>query len=141
MKPNSLQNETETVEKPEIAIAFTSLLAAVAAKRLSSNPEKRAKTNVSRQSSNSSRRKRTAKGPRGIQAHGIREVWRAILHHQQGRQDCRDISLRGMAEDRGKAFASFELQSGKEEFLETDQLLRPASGDRWPGSVADSADS
>jgi len=46
-----------------------------------------------------------------------------------------------MAADRGKAFPAFELQPGEEELSYANELLRPASGDRRPGPVTDSADS
>src|SRR3954453_4177212 len=115
MKPNSLQNETETLTQTEIAIAFTSFVAALAARNLSKAPGKRGKTNVSRQSSNSGRRKGPVKGPCGIQAHGRREIWSAILHHKSRRQGCSDISLRGMAADRGEALKALQLQSGQKE--------------------------
>src|SRR5437879_4855237 len=140
MKPNSLQNETETLTETEIAIAFTSVVAAVAAKSLSNNPNKRGKTNVSRQSSNSRRRKGTVKGPCGVQAHGRREIWSAILHHQPRREDCRDISLRGMAADRGEVGEAFQLQSRQEEFFDQDELLRASGRDRRSGPLADPSD-
>ena len=43
---------------------------------------------VSRQSPNSRGRKRTAQGPRGIQAGDRREIRPAILYHKFGRQGC-----------------------------------------------------
>ena len=52
----------------------------------------------------------------------------------------RDISLRGMAADRGKAVEALELQSGEEELSYADELLRSASGDGCAGPVADAAD-
>src|SRR3954451_5254198 len=124
MKPNSLQNETETLTETEIAIAFTAVVAAVAARKLSNTPDERGKTNVSRQSSNTRRRKGPVKGPCGIQAHGRREIWSAILHHKPRRQGCSDISLRGMAADRGEALKALKLQSGQEELPHADELLR-----------------
>src|SRR3954468_20658681 len=113
MKHKNPNNEPETPTEPEIAIAFTSVLAAVAAKNLSNRPgnigpRSKGKNNVSRQSPNSRRRKGPFKGPRGIQADSRREVWGAILHHKPRREGCRDISLRGVAEDRGAAGEAFE---------------------------------
>src|SRR5882724_2897205 len=137
MKPNSLQNETETLTETEIAIAFTSVVAAVAAKSLSNNPNKRGKTNVSRQSSNTRRRKGPVKGPCGVQAHSRREIWSAILHHKPRREDCRDISLRGMAADRGEVGEALQLQSCQEEFFDQDELLRATGGDRRSGPFVD----
>src|SRR6266481_416992 len=96
------------------------------------------KSHVSRKPSNSSRRKRTPQGPRGIQAPYRREIWSAILHYQPGWQGCSSVSLRGMAADRGKAGAALEFQSGQEEVSQPDQLLRAGGGDGWTGQAAGS---
>src|SRR5689334_9882560 len=95
------------------------------------------KNNVSRQPSNSGRRERTFKGPRGIQASDRREVRHAILHHIARWEGCSSVSLRGVAADRGEAGKALQFQSDEEKVFEPYQLLRPAGGDRWAGPGAD----
>src|SRR5712671_1378574 len=136
MKPISLNNEPETPTEPEIAIAFTSVIAAITA-RNRKHPGKTSKSNVSRQSPNSGRRKRAPQDPCGIQAPDRREVRDAILYHQPRRQGCRSLSLRGVAEAGREVFTALEFQSRQEEFPETHQLLRPAGGDGRARPVAD----
>src|SRR5215469_725283 len=119
----------KAVTEPEIQekFAFFASLLAVAARN-----------HVSRQPSNARGRKGTPKSPFRIQAPDRREVRNAILHHQSRRQGCSSISLRGMGTDRGEAGTALEFQSHQEEVFESQQLLRPASGDGRPGASADS---
>src|SRR5215471_1381395 len=91
---------------------------------------------VSRKPPNSRGRKGKTQSPRGIQASDRREVRNAILHHQRGWKGCSSLSLRGMAEDRGKAGAPLQLQPDQEEVFESHQLLRPAGGDGRAGKAA-----
>src|ERR1700743_1303980 len=95
------------------------------------------KNNVSRQPSNSSRRERTFKSPRGIQASDRREVRHAILHHFARWEGCSSVSLRGVAADRGEAGKALQFQSDEEKVFEPYELLRAAGGDRWAGPGAD----
>src|SRR5579862_7327603 len=106
---------TETDNLQELTV-FTSSLSAV-------------ESDVSRQPSNSRGRERAPQGSLGIQASDRREVRSAILHHKPRRKGCSNISLRGMATDRGKTCRSLELQSDEEEISESDQLLRAGRGD------------
>src|SRR5215472_10483447 len=120
---------TEPEIQQEITV-FTSLWPAIAGAI--------ARRHVSRQPSNSRRRKGTAQSPRGIQAHDRREVRHTILHHQPGRKGCSSLSLRGMAADRRKAGSALELQPDQEKVLEPHQLLRAAGGDGRAGKTAGS---
>src|SRR5207302_8823251 len=100
MKQKNPNTEPETLPEPEIAIAFTSVLAAVAAKNLSNRtsnkgPRSKDKNNVTLQSPNSRRRKRTAEVPGRIQADSRREAWSAIIPHKSRREGCLETSLRG----------------------------------------------
>src|SRR3954466_7433348 len=122
-----------TVTEPEIKLeltVFASLLPVVTGIAARKN-------NVSRQPSNSGRRERAFKGPRGIQAPDRREVRHAILHHLARWEGCSSVSLRGMAADRGKAGAVVKFQPDQKEVPEPHQLLRPVGGDRRPGAAAD----
>src|SRR3954453_11582297 len=92
---------------------------------------------VSRQSPNSSRRKGTVKGPRGIQARDRREVCGQILHHEFGRENCQGISLRGMGTDRAEVECGLGLQSFEEEVLGYYELLRSGRRDGWAGQALD----
>src|ERR1700740_761403 len=110
------KNPQIAVTEPEIQLeitVFASLLAAVT------------REHVSRQPSNSRGRKRAPQGARGIQAPDRREVRHRMLHHQRGWKGCSSVSLRGVAEDRGEAFAALELQSYEEKVSQSHQLLRP----------------
>src|SRR6476660_715141 len=126
-----LKNPQITVTEPEIKLELTvfASLVAVAVR----------KNNVSRQPSNSGRRKGTFKGPRGIQAPDRREVRHAILHHIARWEGCSSVSLRGMAADRGEAGQALKFQSDKEKVFEPYQLLRSAGGNRWAGPGADTS--
>src|SRR5271157_3882629 len=93
-------------------------------------------TYVSRQSSNSSRRKRTSQSPGRVQAGDRREIRHAILHHKFGRRCCSSISLRGMGTDRAEACRAFHLQPHQEEILEQDELLGTSGRDGRAGSSA-----
>src|SRR5947209_1516637 len=120
---------SEPVKQLEITV-LTSLipvLAGIAAR----------KNNVSRKPSNSRRRERAFKGPRGIQAPNRREVRRTILHHLARWEGCSSVSLRGVAADRREAGAVIEFQPDQKKVPETHQLLRPVGGDRWTGAAAD----
>src|SRR5215510_13940226 len=115
------KNPQIAVTEPEIErelTAFASLIPVIAGAAV-------VRQHVSRKPSNSRGRKGTAESSRGIQASDRREVRNAILHHQLGRKGCASLSLRGMAEDRGKAGAAVEFQPDQEEVLESHQLLRP----------------
>src|SRR5262245_191481 len=139
MTLKSPQDGTEALKEPDIAIAVTSIAAVVAAKKSTSTPKSRGKANVSRKLPNSSRRKGPVKGTRGLQAPDRREVRAGILYHEPGRKGCRDISLRGMAADRGEASEALQFQPGQEEFPEAHQLLRPGGRTGCAGTVADAA--
>src|SRR5215468_8123148 len=126
MNPEKPQNAVTEPEIQQEITVFASLVAVAA------------RNHVSRQPSNSRGRKGTSKSPFRVQASDRREVWPAILHHQPGREGCSSISLRGMGADRGEAGEAVEFQSDEEEVFEPHQLLRPGSGDGWPGPAADS---
>src|SRR5215470_5099745 len=104
MNPKQPQKAVTEPEIEQELTVFASFLAAVAVRN-----------HVSRQPSNSGRRKGTVKGPFRIQAFDRREIRHAILHHQPGWQCCSSVSLRGVAEDRGEAGAALELQPYEEE--------------------------
>src|SRR6266704_3013442 len=128
-------------EKPDLAQAlatFTCLAGIVARRSGFKAKNNRRKTHVSRQSPNSRGRKRTVEGPRGIQASDRREVRRAILHNQRGRECRTDLPHGRVGAHRGEAGAAFEFQSHQEKVFEPHQLLRPDGGDRRAGSPADS---
>src|SRR5579871_443295 len=128
-----LKNPQITVTEPEKHLELTvlaSLMPVIAGVAVRKN-------NVSRQPSNSGRRKGTFKGPRGIQASDRREVWHAILHHIARWEGCSSVSLRGMAADRGEAGQALQFQSDEEKVFEPHQLLRSAGGNRWAGPGAD----
>jgi len=91
---------------------------------LSNTPNKRGKTNVSAQSSNSRRRKGPVKGSCGIQAHGRREIWSAILHHQPRREDCRIYPFEEWQRIEEKLAKLSNFIPPKEEFFDQDELLR-----------------
>src|ERR1700722_2001853 len=93
------------------AAAFTSLVmvAVVAAASNKRNPAT-SRSHVSRKSPNSRGRKRTAQGPRGIQARDRREICPTILYHERGRNRCTNLPLRGMGTDRTEAGISVDLQ-------------------------------
>src|SRR6185436_6922292 len=139
MKPKSPKDGMDALENREIAVVVTSVAAAVAAMNKSKGPKAPGNTNVSRKLPNSDRRKGTVKGPRGLQAPGRREVRGAILHHESGRQGCRDISLRGVAADRREAGQALEFQPGEKEFFAAHELLRPSGRDGCAGTVVDAA--
>src|SRR5215472_16463237 len=120
---------TEPEIQQEITV-FTSLWPAIAGAIV--------RRHVSRQPSNSRRRKGTAQSPSGVQAHDRREVRHTILHHQPGRKGCSSISLRRVAADRTKAGLALEFQPDQEETLEPHQLLRAARGNGRAGKTADS---
>src|SRR5215831_950914 len=126
MNPPKPQIAMTEPEMQQAFTVFTSLCVAVA------------RRHVSRQPSNSRRRKGKAQGPRGIQASDRREVRHAILHHQSGRKGCSSLSLRGMAADRRETGAAFELQSDQEKVFEPHELLRPERGNGRAGKAADS---
>src|SRR5258708_8084519 len=130
MNQKSPQNSVTEPEIQQEITVFTSLWPAVAGAV--------AKRHVSRQPSNSRGRKGTFKSPRRIQASDRREVRNAILHHFAGWKGCSSLSLRGVAADRRKAGAAFELQPDQEKVLEPHQLLRPGGGDGWTGAGAGS---
>src|SRR5512146_1654820 len=120
-------NDAPKAPKTEtVAIAFTSLAAVIAATSY-----------VSRQPSNTRRRKGAVEGPGGIQACDRRALRRPILHHQHGWEGCLDISLRGMGADGRKAGQALELQSYEAEVFGSGELLRPGSGDGQPRPAAD----
>src|SRR6202142_300457 len=99
------------------------------------------RAHVSRKSPNSRGRKRTAQGPRGIQAGDRREICPAILYHKFGRRNCPDISLRGAGADRTEAGTAFDLQPPQEEVFDAHELLRAGRRDGRAGASADSPDS
>src|SRR6266568_5267278 len=140
--PKNGPNETETAQ---LVTVFASAIAIGVAKR---RPDGRGRPSlhrrldhVSRQSPNSRGRKRTAQGPRGIQARDRREVWPAILHHQPGWQGCTSLSLRGVGTDRAEAGGTLHLQSDEEEVSGSSELLRADGRNGWARPVADAADS
>ena len=109
--PKTSPNEPDSTCFVTASTSLVVLLAVVAA--IHRSPETGI-THVSRKSPNSRGRKRTAQGPRGIQARDRREICAAILHHKSGRRNWPDISLRGMGTDRTEAGFSFDLQSHQE---------------------------
>src|ERR1700722_3571003 len=95
--------------------------------------------NVSRQSSNPGRRKRTAQGPSRIQAGDRREIQSAILHHKFGWQGCSSVSLRGMGANRAEAGRALQFQSHEEKISGPDELLRAAGRDGRAGTAVAAA--
>src|SRR5437868_1416224 len=140
--PKKPSNDAEEGTKEEVITALASEIvlkaAVLAAHRISGAPRRRGGKHVSRQSSNPGRRKGTAQDPCRVQAPYRRALQRGVLHHQPGREDGADLSLRGVAADRGEAGAPLQFQSYEEKAFEPHQLLRPAGGDGWPGPGADS---
>src|SRR5262249_61832905 len=121
-------------KQPQIALTETEIQAiTVFASLMPAVAGAVTRQHVSRQPSNSRRRKGTAESPRGIQASDRREVRGAILHHVARRKGCTSLSLRGVAADRRKAGASLELQPDQKEVLEPYELLRTGSGDGRAG--------
>src|SRR5947207_7273740 len=157
---DSPKNSPNEPTKTDFVVVFASLLAVVAAQsrrpdgrgrpspHKNSSPHKNLsrhedglRKHVSRQSPNSRGRKRTAQGPRVIQARDRREVWPAILHHQPGWQGCTSLSLRGVVADRAEAGGTLHFQSYEEEVSGSSELLRADGRDGWARPVADAADS
>src|SRR5207253_104204 len=93
------------------------------------------KEHVSRQSSNSGRRKGTFENPCRVQAGDRREVRAAILHHKFGWEGCSSVSLRGMGADRAEAGRALQFQSYEEKISGPDELLRAAGRDGRAGTV------
>src|SRR5947207_6062486 len=155
---DSPKNSPNEPTKTDFVVVFASLLAVVAAQsrrpdgrgrpspHKNSSPHKNLsrhedglRKHVSRQSPNSRGRKRTAQGPRVIQARDRREVWPAILHHQPGWQGCTSLSLRGMGADRAEAGGALHFQSYEEEVSRSHELLGSASGDGRSGAIANAS--
>src|SRR5579864_6830305 len=140
IKTDTLKNSPNEPEMTTLQAAFTSsLVAVVATVSGTGRPHRRKRTYVSRQSPNSRRRQRTSQGPGRVQAGDRREIRHAILHHKFGREGCPDISLRGMGADRAEAGQPLHFQSDQEEVPVPRELLGAASGNGWPGSLADPA--
>src|ERR1700761_7209983 len=123
MNRRNLENAVFEPEKLHRFTLFTYLKPAKAG-------ETDQKHDVPRKSPNSGRREGATQSPCGIQASDRREVRPAILHHLPGWEGCSSVSLRRVAEDRGKAYEALELQPHEEEVFEPHQLLRPVGGDR-----------
>src|SRR6266496_1127074 len=144
LKADTPKKSPNEIEKAELVTVFASFLAIGLAQR---GPDRGGRlsarghglTNVSRQSPNSRGRKRTAQGPRGIQARARREVRSAILHHELRREGCSSVSLRGMGADRAEAGRALHFQSDEEKVSRPNELLGPASGDGRPGAALDAA--
>src|SRR5271165_3870856 len=104
-RPESSTNRPNHLRLTRFCVVITScgtVVVAVQRKPRSLGVERRRlgmtneKEHVSRQSSNSGRRKGTVEGPGRVQAGDRREVRPAILHHKSGWGCCSSISLRGM---------------------------------------------
>src|SRR5271157_1604118 len=91
---------------------------------------------VSRHTLNSAGRKRAPQGASGIQAPVRRELQRAILHHQLGRQECQSISPSGVGGDRAQVEHGVQLQQVQAAVAEAYQLLRAIGGDGRTGTSA-----
>src|SRR5208282_235967 len=127
-------------ESTVVVTACTSLVVLAVAAALTQRSPKTGSSHVSRKSPNSRRRKRTVKGPGGIQAGDRREVCAEILHHQPGRGCCSSISLRRMGADRAEAGGAINVQSNEEEVSDPHELLRAGGGDGRAGAPPDTAD-
>src|SRR5690348_16201212 len=136
--PKKSPNEIETAE---LVTVFASVVGIVTASRRSDRRGRpslhKNLSHVSRQSPNSRGRKRTAQGPRGIQARDRREVRSAILHHELRREGCSSLSLRGMGADRAEVGGAVHLQSYEEEVSRSHELLGSAGGNGRPGPALD----
>src|SRR5579864_1963670 len=111
MHKDCTQNGAEETGNPEDSTTILPLLTVTAAMvawklrgRQPGNPERQqgpgSKTRdryVPRQLSNTSGRKRTTQGPRGLQAPDRREVRRTVLHHELGWEGRTDLSVRRVA--------------------------------------------
>src|SRR5579864_99101 len=124
LEADTLQIGPNEAEKTQLVAVFASLVVA---------------KHVSRQSPNSRGRKRTAQGPRGIQARDRREVWSTILYHQLRREGCTTVSLRGMGADRAEAGRALHFQSYEEEVSRPHELLGSAGGNGRSGPAPDAA--
>src|SRR3954462_7462017 len=121
MTINDPKNGATDVKAPSTTGILTAVagIAVIAARHSRLNtPKGRGNKYVSRQPSNSGRRKGKTQDPGGVQAPGRREVCQRVLHHQRGWGPGVDLSDGGMAAHRGEVSAPLSFNPTKKKFLD-----------------------